>query len=172
MGLFKSRPLVIEAVQLRWTNWGEICEFLGGIVSPDNPGRHVETYSDTCGEEGPHYIELTIPTLEGEMIARHGDWIIKGVNGEFYPCKPDIFAKTYQAGTHGSEERATVTIDREAWLSLRGVIHDLNLDQITGVTYDRFADATAALEQLHFSFEKCDRSAYELNAPKEPARAC
>jgi len=40
---------------------------------------------------------LMIPTLEGEMEASPGDWIIKGVKGEFYPCKPDIFAETYEA---------------------------------------------------------------------------
>lgn len=92
---FRKRPLVIEAVQLRWTNWNEICDLLGGVISEANPGRSVATFSDTCGESGP-YIELSIPTLEGDMIARHGDWIIKGVSGEFYPCKPDIFQKTYE----------------------------------------------------------------------------
>lgn len=40
--------------------------------------------------------ELIIPTLEGNMKASPGDWIITGVNGEQYPCKPDIFEKTYQ----------------------------------------------------------------------------
>lgn len=40
--------------------------------------------------------ELKIQTLEGEMTANVGDWIITGVNGEVYPCKPDIFAKTYE----------------------------------------------------------------------------
>lgn len=40
---------------------------------------------------------ITIHTLEGDMRADIGDWIIKGVNGEFYPCKPDIFEKTYEA---------------------------------------------------------------------------
>jgi hypothetical protein len=56
----------------------------------------VTSFVDTCGEKGPDYIELTIPTLEGDHVARHGDWIIKGVKGEFYPCKPDIFAATYE----------------------------------------------------------------------------
>jgi hypothetical protein len=37
-----------------------------------------------------------IPTLEGDMYAQPGDWIIKGIKGEFYPCKPDIFAATYE----------------------------------------------------------------------------
>ena len=41
--------------------------------------------------------EWTIPTLEGTMKANVGDWIIEGVNGEYYPCKPDIFEKTYEA---------------------------------------------------------------------------
>lgn len=45
---------------------------------------------------GPIKTEWDIPTLEGVMKARAGDYIIQGVNGEFYPCKPDIFRKTYQ----------------------------------------------------------------------------
>lgn len=92
---YRKKPVVIQAVQLTWKTWNEVCAFLGDIVSPKNPGRSVDTYSDDCGEQAP-YIELTIPTLEGDHIARHGDWIIKGVNGEFYPCKPDIFEKTYE----------------------------------------------------------------------------
>jgi hypothetical protein len=91
----KKKPVEIEYLQLRWTTWNEMCDFLGDIISPENPARSVETFSDTCGEEGPPWIELTIPTLEGNHIAKHGDYIIKGVNGEFYPCKPDIFIKTY-----------------------------------------------------------------------------
>lgn len=43
-----------------------------------------------------HSEGITIYTLEGRMLARFGDWIIRGVNGEFYPCKPDIFEKTYE----------------------------------------------------------------------------
>ena len=82
----------IEAVQLNWKNWSEVCDFLGSIITDANPARAVPTYSDKCGEVGSDYIELTIP---GPKIVRHGDWIIKGINGEFYPCKPDIFAGTY-----------------------------------------------------------------------------
>ncbi len=91
---YRKKPVVIEAVQLRWTTWNDVCAFLGDIVSPANPASHGEA-SDTCGEQGP-YINLKIPTLEGDMLAKHGDWIIRGVSGEFYPCKPDIFAKTYE----------------------------------------------------------------------------
>ena len=96
---FRKKPVVIEAVQLRWSTWNEMCDFLGGIIGPDNPGRSVSTYSDTCGEDPggdpAAWIELDIPTMEGLMVARHGDWIIKGVQGEFYPCRPDIFEETY-----------------------------------------------------------------------------
>lgn len=96
---YRKLPVEIEAVQLCWANWNEICEFLGGIVSADNPGRISPTYSDACGEENfqfdKAFIELTIPTLEGDMTASHGDFIIKGVKGEFYPCKPDIFVLLY-----------------------------------------------------------------------------
>lgn len=91
---YRKKPVVVEAIQLTWDNWNKIFEFLGDIISVENPARMVQSYSNTCGEFSP-YIELTIPTLEGDHIARHGDYIIKGVNGEFYPCKPDIFEKTY-----------------------------------------------------------------------------
>lgn len=99
MAKYRKKPVVIEAVQLNWRNWGHVCDFLGDIIGPHNPGRSSAEYSDTCGEEtnaNVQWIEITIPTLEGDMIAKHGDWIIKGVNGEFYPCKPDIFAATYE----------------------------------------------------------------------------
>lgn len=95
MPRYRKKPVEVEAVQVMWKNWNDICEFLGEIISKDNPARSVNTYSCTCDEEGP-YIEISIPTLEGVMIARHGDLIIKGVNNEFYPCKPDIFFKTYE----------------------------------------------------------------------------
>lgn len=97
MAKYRKKPVVIEAEQLKWTNWNQVCDFLGDIISKDNPARmNSKGYSSKCGEEGPPWIELTIPTLEGDYIARHGDWIIKGVKGEFYPCKPDIFEETYE----------------------------------------------------------------------------
>lgn len=95
MAKYRKKPVVIEAMQLNWINWNDLVDFLDGIVSADNPGRQVLDYSDTCGELDP-YIELTIPTLEGNHVAKHGDYIIKGVKGEFYPCKPDIFHMTYE----------------------------------------------------------------------------
>lgn len=76
---FRKKPVVIEA--MRWTgeNTPEIKLFCPAIMEIlDIPRR------------------LMIPTMEGQMHAAAGDWIIKGVKGEFYPCKPDIFAATYE----------------------------------------------------------------------------
>jgi hypothetical protein len=74
---FRKKPVVIQAVQWTGSNAGEVTAFLGGAHWWD--------------EKGP-----IIETLEGELHASVGDWIIKGVQGEFYPCKPDIFEATYE----------------------------------------------------------------------------
>ena len=79
---FRKKPVVIEAVQYDGTNFPEIMRF--AVKS----GRAFE--EDFLGEY------CIIATLEGDMRADKGDWIIKGVKGEFYPCKPDIFAATYE----------------------------------------------------------------------------
>jgi hypothetical protein len=99
MAQFRKKPVVIEAVQLNWNNWHEICAFV------PRPWFDVGVYLDSNGEclsEGKtsETMGLLLNTLEsnkitGSLLATQGDWIIKGVNGEFYPCKPDIFEKTY-----------------------------------------------------------------------------
>lgn len=80
MPFFRKKPVVIEARQLTDTNSAEIAQWCKGS-NRDMPN-------------------VTIPTLEGDMTASVGDWIIKGVKGEFYPCKPDIFEKTYESTEH------------------------------------------------------------------------
>jgi hypothetical protein len=89
---FRKRPVVIEAVQLLWSTWGEMCEHanVGKLVDGKPEGCYVDVL-DTNAKMG-----LLIPTLEGLMVAREGDWIIKGVKGEIYACKPDIFEMTYE----------------------------------------------------------------------------
>lgn len=80
---YRKKPVVIEAVQF-FDEPDTICEldeFMNQTVISYEQGRAM----------------LRIDTLEGTMIAYEGDWIIKGVNGEFYPCKSDIFDKTYEA---------------------------------------------------------------------------
>jgi len=88
---YRKKPVVIDALQLRWDNWSEMCEFVGvGKLSDGKPeGFNPQGKTDTIG--------LRIPTLEGVIEATQNDWIIKGVKGEFYPCKPDIFEMTYEA---------------------------------------------------------------------------
>ena len=96
MAKYRKLPVVIEAVQLRWDTWREICEFVSNEYF--DGGCYLDEDGNTIEEEGKtsNRIGLKIKTLEGEMLATAGDYIIKGVNGEFYPCKPDIFEKTYE----------------------------------------------------------------------------
>ena len=76
MAKYRKKPVVIEARQLADGNFDEILGWVDG------------------GNETLTGIE--VPTLEGVMLATLGDWIIQGVKGEFYPCKPDIFEATYE----------------------------------------------------------------------------
>jgi hypothetical protein len=95
---FRKKPVVIEAVQLLWQNWHDVCEH-ANVGSLDD-GQSEGCYVDAEGNVTPDAtgrIGLLIPTLEGQMLGVEGDWIIKGVKGELYPCKPDIFAATYEA---------------------------------------------------------------------------
>lgn len=88
MTKYRKKPIIIEALQLRWDTWGEICHFVGvGKMSDEKP--HGEMRKECA-------IGLDIPTPEGVLHADENDWIIKGIKGEFYPCKPDIFEATYE----------------------------------------------------------------------------
>lgn len=89
MKKYRKKPVVVEAVQWNGKNFDECMNFMGEYC-----GNKVayEDYEEKCLKSE----ELTIHTLEGNMITSKGDYIIKGVNGEFYPCKPDIFEKTYE----------------------------------------------------------------------------
>lgn len=84
---FRKKPVVIEAVQYTSESRQTCIMFLEGTARTEFAGE------DGVPVESAH---LFIRTLEGEMRAEFGDWIIKGVKGEFYPCKPDIFAATYE----------------------------------------------------------------------------
>ena len=92
---YRKKPVVVEAVQYTGTDASilEIKRFVGEDVTIKTSNDHdrFATYCDGVRENG-----IRIATLEGTMTASVGDWIIQGVNGEFYPCKPDIFAKTYE----------------------------------------------------------------------------
>ena len=81
---FRKRPIVIEALQWKGGSNIEIAAFLG-----DNSWKY-------CYETNTTPEMLEISTLEGTICASRNDWIIRGIQGEFYPCKPDIFEKTYE----------------------------------------------------------------------------
>ena len=84
--LFRKKPVTIEAMQFcGFDDYFSIVDWMEGH-------GEVPRYSTP---------NMFINTLEGEMIASPGDWIIKGVKGEFYPCKPDIFAATYEPAPEG-----------------------------------------------------------------------
>jgi hypothetical protein len=82
MAPFRKIPVVIEAIQFTGENATEIATFIGND-DPDVQNYPAET--------------LVIQTLEGYMNASIGDWIIRGVKGEMYPCKPDVFELTYES---------------------------------------------------------------------------
>jgi hypothetical protein len=85
MAKFRKRPVVIDAIKFTGVNPTRMA------VYNEFVGRPLQV-RDVDG-----ILHLVIPTLEGDHLARPGDMIIKGVKGEFYPCKPDIFAATYEA---------------------------------------------------------------------------
>ena len=80
---FRKKPVVIDAMQ--WT--GENPDEIQAFLHDGHPHAAAGWVKGRCVEIG---------TLEGLMVASIGDWIIRGVQGEFYPCKPDIFAATYE----------------------------------------------------------------------------
>jgi len=82
MAKYRKKPVVIEAMQFTEETKNQVFHWITCATAPvwDSQDRPA----------------LKIQTLEGVMTAEIGDWIIKGVAGEFYPCKPDIFAATYE----------------------------------------------------------------------------
>ena len=87
---YRKKPVVIEAVQWNGFNLEEIKEFVGDSLIYD-----ISDAAWKVGKDAPT-IHIGIKTLEGNHICSKGDYIIKGVQGEFYPCKPDIFMQTYE----------------------------------------------------------------------------
>lgn len=97
---YRKRPVVIEAVQLRWDTWNEVCAFADVGKLEDGKPQGFNPGGDS------NVIGLLIPTLEGLMAAHENDWIIRGVKGELYPCKPDIFEATYEPVTGGDDAKS------------------------------------------------------------------
>lgn len=92
MPMYRKKPVVIEAIQWTGSNTQIIALWADPALTADKDLP--EGWRVVVKEGKP--ARLIIPTLEGDHEARIGDMIIKGVAGEFYPCKPDIFAATYE----------------------------------------------------------------------------
>jgi hypothetical protein len=91
---YTKKPVEIEAIQLTKENLFGVVEFIDGnkpVISSSMAGQRWDEYEDLIYTQG----FLIIETLEGDMKVSIGDFIIKGVKGVFYPCKPDIFELTY-----------------------------------------------------------------------------
>jgi len=88
---YRKKPVVIEARQFTTNNEADnenmerLCDWMNARM----PNATMKAWHDNTS--------IFIPTLEGQMRADVGDWIIQGVKGEFYPCKPDIFTATYES---------------------------------------------------------------------------
>lgn len=85
---YRKKPVVISAVLFSGLNHDEVADFVGGGVEVGGSST------------------LIIPTLEGKMTASQGDYVIRGVKGEFYPCKPDIFEATYEEAYPAEKSQA------------------------------------------------------------------
>ena len=83
---FRKKPVVIEAIQYTKDNIHAVMDFVERLRNKDNSEYMLYKAAEN---------EYFIMTLEGNMKISKNDYLIQGVNGEFYPCKPDIFDKTY-----------------------------------------------------------------------------
>lgn len=94
MAKFRKKPVVIEAIQ--WPYGAESGEAPWKELPPDWFVEALKTFRIWPFQpKESDWLHLNIGTLEGGMLCEPGDWIIRGVKGELYPCKPDIFAATY-----------------------------------------------------------------------------
>ena len=115
---FRKKPFVIDAIRWTGNNLREVITFTDGPP---------ETRTTHAGMAWDYYVELVrrdglkLFTLEGKMSAAVGDWIIKGVAGEHYPCKPEIFAATYEPAAQPPQQSAqpvvVITVQRNALVS-------------------------------------------------------
>lgn len=118
MGKFRKKSVVIEAFQLNERGLIEEDWFWDAVTRND-------IITHCFGKHYPDPAWCEIKTLEGTMIANAGDYIIQGVNGEIYPCKADIFQKTYTEGnTKTNADRIRAMTDEE----LATHLHDIGWD--------------------------------------------
>lgn len=101
---FRKKPVVIEAIQ-----WDGTHSTAVAIIAALDPGTDTLARPRLDYLHGEDSMRLFVKTLEGQMEASPGDWIIRGVKGELYPCKPDIFEATYEVASPLTASTADVT---------------------------------------------------------------
>ncbi len=138
MAKYRKKPVVIEA--FRWT---------GGIDQTDDPQWAVEAMAAGSIRIGPGPT-LLIETLEGTMQANPGDYIIQGVKGEIYPCKPDIFDATYDH-VHGPDIR----------------VHSLNIRDFPSIEYEFKLQPEATPLTITLYNEGGEPSVHALYQPRD-----
>ena len=136
MTKFKKRPVVIEAVQFDFS----ADEWPVGVESPAE------------GEKGTLY--GYIQTLEGRMIVSDGDWVITGVNGEKYPCKPDIFEKTYEAVEKEGQDSIKQSISVEDAINLLNELLVLDNNAVGALVANRVPCNEGIAEHYSVQVEK------------------
>ena len=122
---YRKKPIVIDAIIWNGNNLKEVMNFVNSEFRYEPLTNYVTkkfTYSTMDND-------LRIVTLEGLMKASIGDYIIKGVNGEYYPCKPDIFEKTYEkvddminTKNTKNQEPQTTTVQESSPLKLKDIL--------------------------------------------------
>ncbi len=91
---YKKKPVVVQAIKYTGKNIFDVISFIDGKapnIKSNIAMQKWEEFENLVKRKG-----LSIRTLEGSMLVTQGDYIIKGIKGEYYPCKPDIFKKTYE----------------------------------------------------------------------------
>ena len=138
----RKKPVEVEGEQITHSNIDELAKWCEGKVNSTTIGTFIEIY-----------------TLEGTMKAYVGDWIIKGVNGEFYPCKDSIFKKTYDILTGERVGDDIITVDSivEHEDGSATVSFDLSEDMVK--TFAKIGLEAVLLESIeNFSKEQKDES--------------
>jgi len=113
---YRKKPIVVEAMQISKNTLCSLFTFIG--ESKNYPACKV-------GGMDPNDGKFKLITLEGVLTVEPGDWIIKGINGEFYPCKPDIFKKTYEAIEEDSEPKRRMFDDDDLNKLYNMKIHEM-----------------------------------------------
>lgn len=139
MARYRKKPVVIEAIQWDGLNLEEIRRFVGSSL--------VYQIFDAAWKAGAGQpvVDMKIKTLEGEMQVGRGDYIIKGVRGEFYPCKPDIFKETYESADTADVAPKSEVEELKVRLELEQKAHE-SLKELYRIDTDALVEARRKTE--------------------------